>query len=127
MEEAILNGTGAASRMAPNAAIIVLVASVALIAIAARPMSRARLMVAATGALLATLGGFIGLSKSLAGLPTQNLWRNTPPMSSWAALGFIIIGLGVLFVSVVMARRANVYTGRIVPGVRPRRSSSPHW
>ena len=115
--EAMTAATSAASSMAPNAAIIILVASISLVAIAAGPMNRTRLMLGSTGALLATLGGFIGITKSLAGLPTQVLWRNTPPMSFWAAVGFIVVGLGVLFVSVVSARRANVYTGRIVPGV----------
>lgn len=112
----ITAGTSSASGMAPNAAVIILVASLSIVAIAAG-MTRARLVLGSTGALLATLGGFIGISKSLAGLPTQYLWRNTPPMSTWAAFAFILVGLGVLFVSVVSARRANVYTGRIVPGV----------
>ena len=117
VDQALNAGADAASRMAPNAAVIILVASIGLLAIAAGPMTRWRLVLGATGALLATLGGFIGISRSLAGLPTQYLWRNTPAMSPWAAEGFIVVGLCVLFVSVVMARRANVYTGRVVPGV----------
>ena len=115
--DAVTAGVNAASGMAPNAAFIILVASIGLVAIAAGPINRSRMVLGATGALLATLGGFIGVSKSLAGLPEQYLWRNSPPMSLGAALGFIVVGLGVLFVSVLMARLANVYTGRIVPGV----------
>ena len=117
MGDAITMGVSAASRMAPNAAVIILFASVGLVAIGAGPMNRSRLVLGSTGALLATLGGLIGVSRSITGLPTQYLWRNTPAMSAWAAVGFILVGLGVLFASVAMARRSNVYSGRIVPGV----------
>jgi PAS domain S-box-containing protein len=117
MDDALIVGKSAASRMAPNADIIILLTSIALLAMAIRSMNRTKLMLGSACALLATLGGIIGVSKSLAGLPTQDLWRNTPPMSLWAGVGFIVVGLGMQFVSVVVARRANVYTGRIVPGV----------
>ncbi|CAN5461587.1 hypothetical protein BH09GEM1_BH09GEM1_08000 [soil metagenome] len=109
--------TEASTRMAPNAALVIVVVSLGLLAMSIRRMNRSRLVLGSFGSLVAALVGFIGVSDTLVGLPTQFLWGNTPVMSSWAAVSFIVVGLGVLSASVLVARRADVYTGRIVPGV----------
>ena len=103
-------------RMAPNAAIVIAIACTALVAISIGRMNRSRLVLGSFGALVATLGGFIGASGTLVGMPMPYLWGNTPAMSTWAAVAFVIVGLGLLSASVLAARRADVYTGRIVPG-----------
>ena len=104
-------------RIAANASLAIAVMSVGLIAICVGRMSRSRLVIGSFGALIATLGGFLGVSGALVGLPSEYIWGNTPPMSPWTAVAFIVAGLGTLCASAAAARLVGVHTGRIVPGV----------
>ena len=109
--------TATPMRMAPNSAIVIAIVSMGLVAISSGQMNRSRLVLGSFGALVATLGGFIGVSGMLVGMPSSYVWGNTPAMSTSAAVAFIIVGLGFLSASALAARREDVYTGRIVPGV----------
>ncbi len=116
LQDAVDATTIISMRMAPNAGVMLAMVSIGLVAISMGRMTRSRLVLGSLGALVATLGGFIGVSGTVVGLPTLYRWGNTPAMSSWAAVSFILVGLGLLSASVLSARRADVYTGRIVPG-----------
>jgi PAS domain S-box-containing protein len=117
MRDALDSTKIVAMPVAPSAAAVLAIVSIALIAISTGRMSRSRLVLGSFGAFVATLGGFIGVSGALAGVPTQYILGNTATMSSGGAVGFLVIGLGVLAASVLTARRGEVYTGRIVPGI----------
>ncbi|MDQ2664376.1 MAG: PAS domain-containing sensor histidine kinase [Gemmatimonadota bacterium] len=117
MRDAIDGARIVPMRMAANASLAIAAVSIGLLAVAMGRMNRSRLVLGAFGSLVSTLAGFVGVSGALLGLPTQYVWGNTPPMSPWTAVALIIVGLGVLSVASLVARRDGVYTGRIVPGV----------
>ena len=104
-------------RMAANASLAIALVACGLLAISFGRMNRSRLVIGSFGSLVSTVAGFIGVSGTLVGLPSQYVWGNTPSMSPWTAVALIVAGLGVLCAAALVARREGVYTGRIVPGV----------
>ena len=104
-------------RMAPNSALALTLLAVALLALVVGRMNRTRLVVGAAGALAAAAAGVVALAGYVMGIPTAYGWGNLARMAPQSAVLIILLGLGVLFGSVLCARRAGLDTARVTPGL----------
>ncbi len=103
--------------VAPNTAVAFGLIALALIVAGTSPMSRVWLIAGAATSIGATTVGAVAFSGYLLGIPTAYGWGQHAPMPIGIAMGVVLLGLGTLSGVVLTARRAGLYTGRMVPGL----------
>jgi PAS domain S-box-containing protein len=96
VETYVLTGVSNPGRMAPNSAVAMTLVGAALLALSCRPISRSRhLWPALLGSMVIALGtaALVGYA---AGVPGAYGWGQFNPMSVHTALGFLLLGGGVV-------------------------------
>ena len=96
IETYVLTGVSNPGRMAPNSAVALTLIGAALLALSCRPVSRSRhLWPALLGSMVIALGtaALVGYA---AGVPGAYGWGQFNPMSVHTALGFLLLGGGVV-------------------------------
>jgi PAS domain S-box-containing protein len=108
---------GEPGRMAPNSALALALAGLALVSVSVRRMNRARLVAGAVGALAATTAGCVAFWGYIIGMPSAYGWGGLTQMAPQSAAMCIVLGLGVLFGSLLSARRAGLDIREVLPGL----------
>jgi PAS domain S-box-containing protein len=105
----------AAGRMAPNTALALVLLAASLLALGAPRMTRARLLLATIGSLVAATLGLIAFFGYLIGIPTAYGWGQLSRMAVHTAAAMVALGLGTFAAAVLAARRTGLSVRRWMP------------